>query len=225
MTKFLVADTETASLKGGVCDLAVVEIDKDFNVLHSVESLIDPECKISPSAMGIHHITNEMVWAAPTMDEFVAMNGNPFDHDDVVVIGHKIEFDINALKAVLPPKFRTICTLKLCRQLYPESENHQLQTMRYTFDLEAGESHRAMGDVITCLSLLRHISKDTGDDAFGLLARMSQPISIDMRMPFGKHRDERLRDLPSGYVTWCLKQDDFDPEIQAALRSHFRPGN
>lgn len=57
--KLLTIDTETAGLAPaagtGVCDLAIACVDEDFGVYWKIESLIDPECIISPGAMGVHH--------------------------------------------------------------------------------------------------------------------------------------------------------------------------
>lgn len=217
-------DTETASLDGGVCDIAIVTVDKDFNVLRQVESLIDPERRITFAAMGIHHITNEMVWESPTLAEFFEMHGNPFKRENPVVAGHNVKFDRRMVEGHLPEDVQSICTLKLARQLYPQADNHQLQTLRYTFGLEAGTSHRAMGDVITTLSLLRHIAAELNTDAIGLLERMPLPISMDNKMAFGKHRGAKLRDVPKSYASWVLNQEDFDADLKEAFEAHFFPG-
>lgn len=213
-----VFDTETASLEGGVCDLAIVTINNNFEVVREFESLIDPERPISPAAMGIHHITNEMVYDKPTLSEAMGLWGNPFKRENAIVGGHNVAFDIRMVSSVLPQMYGKVCTLKLARLVYPELENHQLQTIRYTFGLEAGPAHRAMGDVITCLSFLKHIAREKDTDLEGLFQLCRKPISLDTKITFGKHKGTRLRDLPTSYVHWLLgNADSLDPDIREAL--------
>ena len=216
--KFIVADTETAGLQGGVCDLAVVVLDENLEVVEEYESLIDPERKISPEASGIHHITDDMVWDKPSLSEYMDMIGNPFDDTDLLVCGHNIAFDCRMLADVLPDSYRKVCTLKMARSLYPDLESHKLQTIRYTFSLVAGPAHRAMGDVVTCISFLRKIAAEKGIGLEGLIALGNAPLTGDFKLPFGKHKGTKLRDLPSSYVSWMFKQD-FDPEIISALKA------
>ena len=221
MTYLDVFDTETAGLDGGVCDIAIVRIDNDFNVVWQAESLIDPERPISPSASGIHHITDDMVKHEPTLAEFVELNPQAFPEGGAFA-GHNLAFDLRMVKAVLPQHYSKLCSLKLSRNTWVngEVENHQLQTLRYTFGLEGGNAHRAMGDVITCISLLKHLTKVHNTDLAGLLQLAHKPLSLDTKFPFGKHKGEKLRDLPMSYVNWALSNmTDLDPDLREALAS------
>lgn len=200
----------------GVVDIALACVDEDFQVYWKIESLIDPECEISPQAMGVHHITPEMVWDQPTLEEFMRQHRYPLSDVDVVV-GHKVDFDLRFIRDYLPDRFQVIDTLKLARQLWPDAENHKLQTLRYTFRLDAGSAHRAMGDVVTTISLARHICETYGTDASGLLQLMNAPLSLETRMPFGKHKGEKLRDLPITYVRWLVDKADIEPDLREAL--------
>ena len=214
--KLLVLDTETASLTHGVVDIALACVDEDFQVYWKIESLIDPECEISPQAMGVHHITQEMVWDQPTLEEFMRAHRYPLSDVDVIV-GHKIDFDIRFVRNYLPKRFEIIDTLKLSRHLWPDAENHKLQTLRYTLGLDAGSAHRAMGDVTTTISLARQICEAADTDARGLLQLMSVPLPLTTRISFGKHRGERLCDLPINYVRWLTDKADIEPSLREAL--------
>ena len=222
MSRIIILDTETAGLKppanggSGVCDIALMVVNEDFDVLWQTESLIDPGCAISPEAMGVHHITEEMVWDKPTLLEFMEMHEMPL-YDADVVIGHHVEFDCRFLMDYLPEDFKSLDTLKLARNAWPDAESHKLQTLRYTFKLDAGDAHRAMGDVITTLNLAKHLMAWYGTDFNGLMSLMSAPLSLDTKIHFGKHRGERLRDLPKNYVDWLLNKADIDPDLRAAL--------
>lgn len=231
MQKFVVADTETACLKpprpgAGVCDIALAWIDKDANVLKQVESLIDPECAISPSAMGVHHITEQMVWDKPTLLEFAQAHGDPLMRSEkglpgheVVLAGHNIRFDQAFLNPVLQAEHRLLCTLKLARLTWPtELEDHKLQTLRYTFGLDAGTAHRAMGDVITCINLLRLLMDVHKTDLYGLMEMSKRPLSPETKMSFGKHKGVQLKALTRSYVSWLLDPDRaIDPDLRDAL--------
>ena len=213
-----ITDTETASLKGGVCDIAIVAVDVNLNVLWEVESLIDPERPIDPGASGIHGIVDEDVWDKPTLSEFMALTDHPFQHPGLHLCGHNIQFDARMLASTLPEAYRSLCTLKLARNLWTESvSDHKLQTLRYSFKLEAGPAHRAMGDVITCLSLLRYVMKTQDVDFDGLLALARKPLTLDWKLPFSKYKGTKLRDLPAGMVKWLLDKPDLDPDLREAL--------
>jgi exodeoxyribonuclease X len=211
-------DTETASLKGGVCDIAIVIVDENLEVVWEAESLVDPEVPISPDAMGIHHITNEMVIDQPTLAEFMHMYGYPFKRPNQVFVGHNISFDTRICAAHMPETFRSLCTLKLARNLWPEAESHKLQTLRYMLNLDGGTAHRAMGDVRVCLSLLRKVAQEKGIGIAGLIELARKPISLDNKMPFGKHRGEKLKDVPVSYVKWLLSTPDVDPDLREAFQ-------
>jgi exodeoxyribonuclease X len=216
--KFTVLDTETASLQGGVCDIAIAVLDENLNVIQEYESLIDPERPISPEASGIHHITDDMVYTAPTLDEFMEMNDYPLADEDLVVSGHNVQFDCRMIGDHIPKSHRRVCTLRLAKNLWPDAENHKLQTLRYKFKLDAGTAHRAMGDVITCINLLRLISQEQKVSIHGLIDMARAPLSLDTRIGFGKHKGTKLRELPPSWVQWLLeKAESVDPDLREAL--------
>lgn len=220
--ELFVTDTETASLKGGVCDIAIIKLDENLNILWQAESLIDPECQISPDAMGIHHITNQMVVNEPTLSEFMEMHRYPFDVANPIIAGHNIAFDVRMIGKHIPAVHTRLCTLKLARVLWPDAENHKLQTLRYKFDLDAGTAHRAMGDVMTCHSLMKKVCQEYEIGLLGLLALVKRTLSLDSKMSFGKHKDEKLSDLPLPYVRWLLDKADIDPDLREALATRLK---
>lgn len=157
-----------------------------------------------------------MVEDKPTLAEFMREHKYPFDDADVF-IGHSVNFDLRFVRDYLPETFQTIDTLKLSRMVWPELDSHKLQTLRYTFGLDAGSAHRAMGDVITTISLARRIAEEVGTDARGLLQLMNAPLPLTTRINFGKYRGERLCDLPISYVRWLVDKADIEPYLREAL--------
>lgn len=219
-----ILDTETVGMKAppgasGICDLALMVIDNDSAIVYGHESLIDPECPISPSASGVHHITDDMVADQPTLSEYAEVYGNPLvDYECGVVIGHNVAFDLRFLGDFVPSGVVVLDTLKLSRLTWPELENHKLQTLRYHFKLDAGEAHRAMGDVVTTHSLVKLLCDEHETDLSGLVELSKKPLSLDTKMPFGKHKDVALKDLPLNYVRWLLETADIDPDLKQALK-------
>lgn len=214
-----VFDTETAGLSGGVCDIAIATIDEDFKVVQTIESLIDPERPIEPGASGVHHITDDMVVDAPTLAEFMQMHRQPFNRQGLVVCGHNVQFDIRMCQAHLPIGVKKICTLKLARTAFPDMQDHKLQTLRYALKLEAGDAHRAMGDVVTCISLLRRLNQTKGWSLQKMLELSAAPISLNTKFPFGKHKGTPIKDVPRSYCSWALANLDLEEDLRAALTS------
>ena len=219
MQRLIIADSETSGLHNPrPVEIAWVECDHDLNIIHRVESLIDPECAISPGASGVHGITYDMVADQPTMLEFFTyVQDDPFKDGDVVFIAHNAQFDLPMFRTYIANLDMTVCTLKLARRIYPDAENHKLQTLRYTFGLDAGGAHRAMGDVITTHSLLKQMVKDTGMSFMELAAWVNQPQLVE-RIGFGKHKGSKLKDLPTNYINWLLKEANIDEDLRYSLQ-------
>lgn len=221
--RFMFFDTETAGLSGGVCDLGIVETDVNFKILRSWGGLIDPEMKISPGAMGIHHITDEMVRYEPTMAEFFGQFGPILSRPGTVYIGHNIAFDIKAIAGhsqdYLTLDHQRICTLRLARKQWPDNPDHKLQTLRYQFGLDAGTAHRAMGDALATVNLARLIASLNDTDLVGLLALARKPMDGNYKLTFGKHKGTKLKDAPADYRLWLRRQPDVDPDLREALAS------
>ena len=219
MKRIVILDTETSGLnQPRPVEIAWVECDQDLNIIHRVESLIDPECAISPGAAGVHGITYDMVADAPTLWEFFTIvQDDPFGYGDIVFVGHNAQFDLPMVRPYIANLDSTVCTLKLARRIYPDAENHKLQTLRYTFGLEAGAGHRAMGDVITTHSLLKQMMSDTGLSFQELADFVNQPQIVE-KIGFGKHKGAKLSDLPPNYIRWLLNEANIDDDLKFSLQ-------
>lgn len=219
--RWILGDTETSGFgpDSRVCEIAWVEVDEDLNVLDSQHSLIDPQCRISASASGVHGITDADVADAPTMAEF-------FEHivqrryiadEPSVFIAHNSKFDLPYFKPYLPKLAGTLCTLRLARKLLTDAENHKLPTLMYQYDLERGESHTADGDVRTTLDLLRLLVKVSGASLNALMTEANLPIFIE-KWPFGKHKDVPLVSSPRDYCQWAVRNmKELDPDLKWSI--------
>jgi DNA polymerase III epsilon subunit-like protein len=201
-----ILDTETASLKGGVCELAWLKVDRDLNILEEFVSLVDPECEIEQGAMQIHGITQEDVYGKPTLSEIAKLLP-----ESINLIGHNCQFDYRMLKDAIKVDTQ-ICTLKLARTFLKTVTNHKLETLQKELNLSVQDSHSALGDVKTCRELLLHLMQNFEVSLENLLARQGIPTMLHT-MPFGKHKGRVIANIAPGYRTWLLNQ-----EIDADLR-------
>lgn len=209
MIRYFLGDTETTGTgdDARVCEIAWVELDNELNVLDTVHSLIDPQIPIPANASGVHNITDTDVQSSPTMSEFVeVVLGQPVMEPSILG-AHNVKFDARFFGHVLPNQAGTICTLRLARLLWPESPDHKLTTLRYFLGLKSGASHRADGDVETTLDLLRKIANKLEMTLSELVPLSAQPLFIE-KMPFGKHFNEPIRNVPRSYFQWLLRQKD-----------------
>lgn len=65
-----VIDTETCGLQGGIVEVASVDI-VDGQITNPMSHLVRPDRPISPQAMAIHRITEEMVADKPWIEEII----------------------------------------------------------------------------------------------------------------------------------------------------------
>ena len=219
--RYLVIDTETTGFKkpAGIAELAFLEFDENLEVLKRTRSLIDPQLPIEPGASGVHGITNQMVADAPTLEEFLTIvEDHPFDDGEIVVVAHNAAYDMQFVGPLIPNLAATVCTLKCARKIYPEADDHKLQTLRYwlELDVEEADAHSAMGDVEVTFALLKRLMKDSGLNLAGLAEISKAPTHIT-KMGFGKHKGTKLEDLPGEYVSWLLNKADIDPDLRYAL--------
>ena len=222
--RIFTTDTETATMTGPIVDLALIEINENLDIIGTYESLVDPIVPIAPAAQAIHGISQAMVADAPTMPELLARDGNPFGSEPFIIVGHNVQFDCRMMAAegLMPNDYTKVCTLRMARNLWPDideaRENHKLGTLAIMFGLQTGPAHRAMGDAITCLNLLRFIADHAGVSSFEELVALGQrSLSLETKITFGKHRGMKLKDLPKSYCQWVCAQTDMDPDLRAAL--------
>lgn len=221
--RYFVADVETTGVGADdkVVEVGWIEIDENFNIISEVESLIDPERFISPESSGIHGLVNADVENSPTLDEFFSLD-DPSCYGQkittpVVLIGHRIAFDERFLNPYFTNIVQPLCTLRWFRRLYPGSGNHQLSTAVYALGLPRSVgAHRVMADVMTAFHLCKHICDRTGLNLRQLAEKSAEPMEVE-NMPMGKHKDQKLSDVPRSYLIWMLGNMDLDPDLKYSV--------
>ncbi|OIO55754.1 hypothetical protein AUJ46_00465 [Candidatus Peregrinibacteria bacterium CG1_02_54_53] len=161
---FTVFDVETTGLdpRQGhrILEIAGVRIEEGKIQEEQVFSqLVNPERPIPWEAKRVHHISDEEVLTAPTIDailpEFLRFA------QDSLLVAHNAEFDMGFLirekeccwgYIELP---ESICTMKLSRSLFPHEFRHNLDVVAQRLGIPPSEQrHRALPDVFTTAQAL-----------------------------------------------------------------------
>lgn len=223
--RVIVGDTETTgkAMPRKAVEIAWLEIDDELNVIGQVESLIDPQMHIGAGAIAVHGIYPEHVADAPTIEEFygVKMAGHFADDDEIILIGHNIQFDVPYFQPFLPGYHSSVCTLRLAKVLLLDAEEHNLGALAVQYQLSRGTAHRALGDCMTTLGLLRLIQQVGGASIMDLYADAVKPRLVPKAIwLFGKLKGQTIDSADKGYARWQLENNkDLDIDIRHTLES------
>ena len=225
MSRAIILDTETTGSKPpmNVIELAYLDINENLLCDEIFSSMYKPELPISLGAKAAHHILEADVANAPSCDTFTMP-------DDVeYIIGHKVDFDIEAIGFGEAEDIKRICTLAIARKHFPELDSHTQSAMIYYFfpEAEAREmiknAHRAFDDVRNCHALLVKLrevilAKGIPFSTFEEMWVESERCRIPDTISFGKHAGSRIENLPLDYRQWILRQPDMDEYLKIAVR-------
>lgn len=229
-------DTESASLKGGIIQIANLITDENLSeIKESRCTLVNPLCKIGYGAMGIHFIRDEHVKDAPKFSD-IAQEYIPTEG---YLVAHNAPFDVRMLEEEgypLPEGVKVLDTLELARELVHKNtcENHQLGTLYHYYmayedmgDYE-GQAHDALYDChLLFYTLKRMLAQHnlTLDEAYALINTPIQDKPCDMKKyrDSGKTWTEIYEEAPD-YCQWLLDNYDFKyhkfgKELKAWLES------
>jgi exodeoxyribonuclease X len=224
--KVYLIDTETTGTKEPVpVELAILELPGEctLNAMAEPPKVVcnrryKPGKPIDLGALCTHHIhEKDLVGCSP-------WSPPPELAEADYLIGHQIDFDWEAVGR--PEKPKRICTLALSRYLWPEIDSHKLGAMTYMVwgeDYEeartrARGAHGALADVNLTHTLLEVILTMLPEvDTWEALWEASEVARIPLKMTFGKHFGEYIKDIPPSYKQWLLRQSDVDPYLRRAL--------
>jgi len=94
---FVAFDTETTGLsaaEGRVVEIAALKFDFNGQIIAQFSELINPGGPIPPSAIAVHHITDEMVAGKPTIEEALPRFIDFLSGENNILIAQNALFDI-----------------------------------------------------------------------------------------------------------------------------------
>ncbi len=174
MLNFVAIDFETANkLPNSACSLAVVTVE-DGEITKRGYSLIKPpRMQFDPECIDIHGILPTDVADKPTFDKlWPAIYENHLK--DKLIIAHNAKFDIGVMRAMLDeyglewPELDYTCTVKISRRVWPDLENHKLNTLAAFLGVTF-KHHYALDDAETCAKVAVAAAKERGVDSMEAL--------------------------------------------------------
>lgn len=216
MFEAVIFDTETTRIDSPeIIEAALISVTDlpDLAIEAHTQALYRPSGAISLGAMAVHHIMEEDLVNCPPSNSFRLPEQTRY------LIGHNVDFDWRA--AGSPAGVKRICTLALCRSLFPEADSHSLGAMMYLLHRESARemvkgAHSALMDCLMCRQILLAILP-LAVTTFEELWQVSEAARVPKIMPFGKHKGIPIGQLPADYRRWLLGQSDIDPYLRQAL--------
>ena len=216
----LIFDTETTGTNEPiVIEAAWLRLHDPYTLAtaETFEQRYNPGKQIELGALATHHILDEELVDCPPSSLF------ELPADVEYLIGHNVDYD---WKVIGEPPVKRICTLALCRHLFPEIDSHTQSAMLYLFERDRARqllqrAHSAKNDVLNCRIVLDYVLNKMGltdswtwEDVW----EASEAARIPTVMTFGKHKGMRIDDVPPDYKSWLLRQPDVDPYLVKALK-------
>lgn len=216
-------------------DDAVIEIGSvDLDLVsgtagNPMETLCDPAgVPISPGARKVHKITDEELEGAPPFAEASL----PFRNARTFA-AHRASFDRSRLQ--FPGTW--LCTWKLALRAFRDQRAHGLQTLVKRLELEpqmpdgmqgAVQAHRALYDALCTVELMRAITAvllprcEGVEDFLARAMRVSAEPGLLVRLRFGRHKDVPLREVPTDYLEWLVREPDMNRDAVFSAEHELR---
>ncbi|KFN91896.1 exonuclease [Tetragenococcus muriaticus PMC-11-5] len=166
---FIAMDFETANAqRHSACSLALTKVENS-QIVDEFYTLIKPETKFFWKNIQVHGIRPQDVADAPKFPEIWPII-QPYFQKNNLVVAHNASFDNSVLAGCLnyynlePANFLSLCTVKTSRKLYPEIDNHKLNTICKFLDIPLDNHHDALADSRACAHILLEEEKCFGTE-------------------------------------------------------------
>ena len=158
--RYVAFDVETPNrLNDRISSIGVSTISDD-GAIQTKSYLVNPECDFDCFNISLTGITPAMVEKAPTFPAVWADLEPLFT--DHTLVAHNATFDLCVLSktlsayGLLTPKIRYLCTMRIARSVFPQMENHKLNTISAQLGIPL-KHHDAGSDSEACALILKKV--------------------------------------------------------------------
>lgn len=171
-------DLETTGLsyhRDRIIEIYIVKLKNGIEI-DRFSTLVNPNILPDSRILALTNISLKDLKKSP---EFKLIAKDVFDFiNNEYIVAHNARFDHSFLKAELQReglKFKSkyICTVKLSKNLYPQFQRHNLDSLITRLNIDAGERHRASYDTEVVRSFFYHSQEKFGDEEFGRALHLS----------------------------------------------------
>jgi len=163
--KLAFVDIETTGLRSfydRIIEVGIVRYEYG-EITKTYSTLIDPQSYIPTEITKITGISHSDLETAPTFRQIKGKVQTMLD--DCVFIAHNVRFDYSFIKnefkrVNIPFLTKQLCTVKLSRNLYPQFQHHNLDSIIKRFGFQCQNRHRAMDDAQILVKFYQKILYD-----------------------------------------------------------------
>lgn len=194
---FIAVDFETANQNfDSACSIGIAAV-RDFEIVNTYYSLINPHVEFSSHNIEVHGITPEDVRHAPSAYDVWRQISCFFG--SCAVLAHNAYFDMSVLKRSFPfldqVNFKYIDTVSLCKEFVPGQKS--LARCADFFNIDLGCHHNALDDAVTCAKVALSCIQESGCKNLGELCfsmpnvRIFQFADLDASPSAEFHREKK----------------------------------
>lgn len=244
LNECIVIDTETTSLDFKEAEVIQYAGDSVINILERYAAdghegavpaqFFTTDNPITAETSSITTITNRMVKGSPKFSE----KKDEIEEDinsHRYMVAHNSYYDEGIFRTQGLKFPQTICTMRFAKKLYKDDVNitkHNLSFLRYALDLPIPDdvpAHLADADVLVTTLLFVRLVEDaiaagkldaTQDLGEQITEWLDKPVVITI-MPFGKHKGQKMVDVPISYWQWGLENFNSLDEEDSAFDRDF----
>jgi DNA polymerase III epsilon subunit-like protein len=242
----LILDTETNSDDYRIAEVVesgfVIREGDDWTIFQELHKPVDRP--IPPKVESICYITNKMVEdKIPFVDSKEIFQEVINGYAGGYLVAHNHFYDMRVLNrnGVDTTNYNWICTWRMSKKLFngiTTIEETNLPYLRFALELDIPiemRCHRAGNDsyitgklLETLVDYMEGMNLIDKEKPYGpqVLEYATSPIIYE-RMPFGKHKNELMIDIPHSYWNWAIKNTDWfnseadnhDPDLAASINA------
>ncbi len=162
--RYAAFDVETPNSRNDRMSAIGITVVEDGEIAEEFYSLVNPETRFDAFNVQLTGITPAAVENEPTFPELWGKIEPLLSN--AVLVAHNATFDLSVLARCLQAygipwqtRVKYACTVRMSRQMHPETENHRLNTMCACLGIEL-DHHHAGSDSRACGEILRRYLKE-----------------------------------------------------------------